>query len=142
MTDKQSAPTTTTDELLQAFHAGELDQLPFLGQLMDRDVWVILDSPWDGCSSLPRDARMLLVNEGDESEHRMLALFSTRNLAQEFMLGASGYEYLAKVPAALAILAVTEEQGAVVNPNRDNGCRIPPPVAAYLRRSIQRQLRH
>jgi hypothetical protein len=141
MTDKQT-PATTTDELLLAFHAGELEQLPFLGLLMDRDVWVILDSPWDGCSALPRDARMLLVNEGDESEHRMLALFSTRNLAQQFMPGVSAYEHLAKVPAGLAILAVTEEQGAVVNPNHDNGCRIPPPVAAYLRRSIQRQLRH
>jgi len=141
MTDKPSAPTTT-DALLLAFHAGEMEQLPFLGQLMDRDVWVILDSPWDGRSELPEGAKMLLVNEGDESEHRMLALFSTRNLAQEFMLGAAGYDHLAKVPAALGILAVTEEQGAVVNPNRDNGCRIPPPVAAYLRRSIQRQLRH
>jgi len=141
MTDKPSAPTTT-DALLLAFHAGELEQLPFLGQLMDRDVWIILDSPWDGRSALPEGAKMLLVNEGDESEHRMLALFSTRNLAQEFMLGAAGYEHLAKVPAALGILAVTEEQGAVVNPNRDNGCRIPPPVAAYLRRSIQSQLRH
>jgi len=141
MTDKPSAPTTT-DALLLAFHAGELEQLPFLGQLMDRDVWVILDSPWDGRSELPEGAKMLLVNEGDESEHRMLALFSTRNLAQEFMLGAAGYEHLAKVPAALGILALTEEQRSVVNPNLDNGCRIPPPVAAYLRRSIQRQLRH
>jgi hypothetical protein len=44
MTDKPSAPTTT-DALLLAFHAGELEQLPSLGQLMDRDVWVILDRP-------------------------------------------------------------------------------------------------
>lgn len=141
MTDKHTVPTTT-DELLQAFHAGKLEQLPFLGQLMDRDIWVILDSPWDGKSVLPQGARMLLVNEGAESEHKMLAMFSTRNLAQEFMLGATGYEHLAKIPAALAIMAVAEDQGAVLNPNRDNGCRIPPPVAAYLRRSIQRQLRH
>lgn len=141
MNDKQSAPATT-DELLLAFHAGDMEQLPFLAQLMDRDIWVILNSPWDGSSALPRDTRMLLLNEGAESEHRMLALFSTRNLAQEFMLGASGYEHLARIPAALAILAVTEEQGAVLNPNREHGCRIPPAVAAYLRRSIQRQLRH
>lgn len=141
MKDKLSAPSTV-DELLQAFHAGEMEQLPFLAQLMDRDVWVILDSHWDGRSALPTDARMLLVNEGAESEHRMLAMFSTRKLAQEFMLGASGYEHLARIPGALAMLAVTEEQGAVLNPNRENGCRIPPAVAGYLRRSIQRQLRH
>lgn len=140
MKDKQTA--STVDDLLASFHAGEMEQLPFLGQLMDREIWVILDGPWDGRSALPGDTRMLLVNEGTESEHRMLALFSTRNLAQEFMLEASGYEHLARIPAALAILAVTEEQGAVLNPNRENGCRIPPVVAAYLRRSIQRQLGH
>lgn len=126
------------DQLLQAFHDGELDQMALLGQLMDQDLWVILDTPWDGGSALPPGTRLLLVNEDEDL--KMLALFSSRKLARLFMRDARGYEHLAPIPGALAMLAVTTEQGAVINPNQANGCRIPPPVAAYLKRSIQRQL--
>jgi hypothetical protein len=130
----------SVDELLGAFHDGRLEQMEFLARLMDWDIWVVLDTPWDGKSALPPGARMLLVSEGDDDSPRMLGLFSLREIAREFMAAAAGYDHLARIPAALALLSVRPDQGAVLNPNRDHGCRIPPAVAAYLRRSIRCQL--
>lgn len=111
-----------------------------LMELAHATLTVIMDRPWDGASLPDNGLQLLLVSDGDNQEQAMLAVFTRESRAREFMeefiQGQGGFEHIAEVPAAWAILGIPDGAGAMINPNYKESFRIDHSVAARLKEGV------
>lgn len=112
----------------------------FLKSLVDAEVYLLLNKPWDGRSVPEEGSSMLLVTDWGDRSKAMLAVFTDAAKAQDFTTLAEGFSHVVRVPGPVAFLGVAPDQGIIVNPNDRNTFRVTVEAAAQVRGAIQERL--
>lgn len=135
--DKQASP------LLEALHNFE-DNLEgrkaVISAFMRSRVHVLLDHPWDGKSLPSTETRLLFVSDGDDKEQAMLAVFTSRENAEQTAPAMGEFKYPTEVDAQWALLSVSATSGVRINPNSEPAFKIVPELAQELRKMTEANL--
>ena len=128
------------ERMIEDVRERRLEPVDFLKALVDDQVYLLLNKPWDGRSVPEENTSMLLVSDGPTRSQAMLAVFSDDQKARAFCAHAEGFSHVVKVPGPVAFLGVAADQGMIVNPNFKNTFRITIAAAAEVRGTMQQRL--
>jgi len=120
------------EQALESFEDNLENRRAILAKLVQSRVVVILDTPWDGLALPSTSMRLLFVSDGSNEQQPMLALFTSKERAEQSCKDDSPYRYAVEVDAAWALLGITQGAGIMINPNTNPGFRITPELAAQL----------
>ncbi len=128
------------EQALESFEDNLESRRAILAKLVQSRVVVILDTPWDGLSLPSTSMRLLFVSDGSNEQQPMLALFTSKDRAEQSRKDDSPYRHAVEVDAAWALLGVAQGAGIIINPNTTPGFRITPELAAQLRALSEKHL--
>lgn len=131
---------TELERVLLAFEDTVEYRRKVLTTLMRSKVYMVLDKPWDQGQAPPVGAQFLIVSDGEDKEHPMLALFTDAAKVAAVPVENSGFQYPVEVAAGWALLGVPPGTGIRINPNSAPGFRILADLAAQLRTLAERSL--
>jgi len=132
--------TSRLERLIEDVRERRLEPVDFVKALVNDQVYLLLNKPWDGRSVPQENTSMLLVSDGPNRNQAMLAVFSDEPKAKAFCDHAEGFGHVVKVPGPVAFLGVAADQGMIVNPNFKNTFRITIAAAAEVRGTMQQRL--
>lgn len=81
--------------------------------------------------------QICVVSDGPDTGQPMVAVFTSRERAEDFVSQHEGERYPGEVSGLWAILATAPGAGLLINPNQPAGFRIAPELAKLLREDIR-----
>ena len=118
-------------------------RMRFLQTLATSRIWLLTNLQWDGNGRPPQGMQPAFVSDGPNLQQGMLAAFTDRIHAERYAAGAangSSFVHPLEAGTAWAFLGLPAEMGVMINPNSQKAFRIPPDIAAELRRSLKRAI--
>jgi tetratricopeptide (TPR) repeat protein len=126
---------------LDAAGGGPEHVINFIQVLARSSAFVVTDKPWDSRTPPEKGMRLMLVSDGSNEKQVMLAIFTTREHASNYLHTLDDVQHpfktIAQVDMAWAALGIPANAGIMINPNSEHAFRISPEVAMRLRRSAQ-----
>jgi len=139
-------PSSTATELENAIaayadagddHDGQARR-DVLARLSAAQVTTLLSEPAPETPQPGSRVQVCVVSDGPDTGQPMVAVFTSRERAEDFVRQHGGGQHLGEVSGLWAILATAPRAGLLINPNQSPGFRVAPELAEFLREDIQR----
>lgn len=108
-----------------------------LASLSAARVTALLAEPMPEAPQPGARIQVRVVSDGPDTGQPMVAVFTSRERAEDFAGQFGTDHHLGEVTGLWAILATAPKAGLLINPNQSPGFRIAPELAAFLREEIR-----
>lgn len=128
------------EQLLQNYNEDPKWYSNFFIALATEPLAVAVNPPWKALDEPPPIGyKLLIISDGENLDQPMLAVFTRSAHAETFcrnnVKGETFVPY--EGPSRWILLQVPENMGVQLNPNMDNGFRIPPTLIPELQADIR-----